>query len=368
MKKILKNKKIIIPVILIIVILVVLGAYFLLSNNNENKESKVKKEGTFVAYVKINPLVKFTFHSVYYECTENNKTETCGEYTTTIEDVELLNDDAKETYKDVDFKGKSLAKGINMLISTAYENKINLKSISVYTDWYYKLDELKNDVKNNLSSEIDVNLVFTYKDELDETEIIENNTTKTYNITFDTDGGSSIEDQKVKENEVVTKPSDPQKDGYTFAGWTLNEKAFDFSTKVTSDLTLKAEWNKKESTSTNQSSSGNSSSSNTSNSEAKTNTTESSNQTTESTDNTNTLGQNEYYALKDGQVHKYSLVYSTLSECEKSAQGENLGDDFPFGEKIYQILQCDEIKDANGTHYWGMYFIDSISNQTGFYW
>lgn len=83
---------------------------------------------------------------------------------------------------------------------------------------------------------------------------------------------------------------------------------------------------------------------------------------------TKTLGINEYIALKDNEAHKYSLVYSSKDECEKNARNENLGDEFPYGEKMYQILQCDEIKDANETHYWGMYFIDSISNGTGFYY
>lgn len=185
---------------------------------------------------------------------------------------------------------------------------------------------------------------------------VENNEIKSYTITFDTNGGTNIESQEVTENETITKPDDPSKDGYTFASWTLDGEEFDFSTKITSDLTLKAKWNKNKSTSQSKSETSKTSDSSTSE------------KTTDSTSNKNKLGANEYYALKDGQIHKYSLVYSTLSACENSAEGENLGDDFPYGQKIYQILQCDEIKDANGTHYWGMYFIDSISNQTGFYY
>jgi len=83
---------------------------------------------------------------------------------------------------------------------------------------------------------------------------------------------------------------------------------------------------------------------------------------------TKTLGKNEYIALKDNEVHKYTLAFSTQEECETHIKGENLGEDFPYGEKIYQILQCDEIKDINDKHYWGIYFIDSISRNTGFYY
>ena len=69
---------------------------------------------------------------------------------------------------------------------------------------------------------------------------------KTYTITFDTDGGNSISNQTVKENELVTKPSNPTKSGYIFKEWQLNGKAYNFNTKVTSDIKLKAVYDKVE--------------------------------------------------------------------------------------------------------------------------
>lgn len=356
MKKVLKNKKVIVPTVMIIVMLIILGSYFFIFNNNENKESKVKKEGTFVAYIKINPLVKFTFNSTYYECADNNKTEICGKYTNTIESVELLNEDAEKIYKDVDFKGKPLNEGISMLIAIAYENEINVENVSVYTDWSYKL----NNIKNNLNSEIDVNITFTYKKNLDEKEIIENNTDKTYTITFDTDGGSSIENQEVKENETITKPGDPSKDGYTFAGWTLDENGFDFSTNITSDLTLKANWSKNESSSSNETTSSNSSASSSSSTSSTQSTTSSSNESTSST--STTLGANEYYATKDGQVHKYTFTYSDESTCLNNAEGD------AYGKVSYSFFGCDEIKDANGNIKYGLYFMSSTSASSIFYY
>lgn len=360
MKKILKNKKIMIPIIVIIVILIILGSYFFIFSNNGSIESRVKKEGTFVAYIKINPLVKFTFNSTYYECTENNKTKICGKYTSAIESAELLNDDAEEVYKNIDFKGKSLDEGISMLIATAYENEINVESVSVYTDWSYKLNNIKNKVKNNLNSEIDVNITFTYKKNLDEKEIIENNTDKTYTITFDTDGGSSIENQEVKENETITKPSDPSKDGYTFAGWTLDGNGFDFSTNITSGLTLKANWSKNESSSSNETTSSSSSASSSSSTSSTQSTTSSSNESTSST--STTLGANEYYAIKDGQVHKYTFTYSDESTCLNNAEGD------AYGKVSYSFFGCDEIKDANGNIKYGLYFMSSTSASSIFYY
>ena len=67
-------------------------------------------------------------------------------------------------------------------------------------------------------------------------------TSNQFTITFDTDGGSKIDAVKVKENRTVSIPTQPTKNGYLFNEWTLNGKVYDFSTPVTSDITLKATW------------------------------------------------------------------------------------------------------------------------------
>lgn len=64
----------------------------------------------------------------------------------------------------------------------------------------------------------------------------------TYNITFETNGGSPVKSQVVNEGEQVEKPEDPTKDGYIFVEWTYQGKTYDFSLEVTSDLTLTAKW------------------------------------------------------------------------------------------------------------------------------
>ena len=66
---------------------------------------------------------------------------------------------------------------------------------------------------------------------------------KEYTVTFDSNGGTTVASVKVKEGETVTKPEDPKRDGYTFGGWYLDEKEYDFKSKVTKDITLKAHWN-----------------------------------------------------------------------------------------------------------------------------
>ncbi len=67
-------------------------------------------------------------------------------------------------------------------------------------------------------------------------------TPKTYTVTFDSNGGSSVASQTVKEGEKATKPADPTKTGYTFGGWQLDGSAYGFDAAVTKDLTLKATW------------------------------------------------------------------------------------------------------------------------------
>ena len=73
-----------------------------------------------------------------------------------------------------------------------------------------------------------------------------------HRVKFDTQGGSSINDQTPASGSAVAKPADPTRDGYTFAGWYTDAactKAYDFATAVTSDLTLYAKWTKNEASS-----------------------------------------------------------------------------------------------------------------------
>ena len=62
----------------------------------------------------------------------------------------------------------------------------------------------------------------------------------------------------VKDGDTVTRPMDPELEGWAFGGW-KNEggEAFDFSAPVTSDITVKASWFSKNSTITLKDTSGN---------------------------------------------------------------------------------------------------------------
>lgn len=66
---------------------------------------------------------------------------------------------------------------------------------------------------------------------------------ETYTVIFDSNGGTKISNQTIEKNKLVTRPSNPTKNGYTFIEWQLNGKSYDFNTPVTQNMTLHATWN-----------------------------------------------------------------------------------------------------------------------------
>lgn len=72
---------------------------------------------------------------------------------------------------------------------------------------------------------------------------------KVYTVSFDTDGGSLVEDTSVVDKEKVSKPADPTKLSFKFEGWYSDlekTQAYDFDSPVTADITLYAKWTKPE--------------------------------------------------------------------------------------------------------------------------
>lgn len=66
---------------------------------------------------------------------------------------------------------------------------------------------------------------------------------KTYTITFDSNGGSSTENQVVSEGELANRPGNPTKSRHDFRFWSESlsqSQGFDFSTPITRDIKLYA--------------------------------------------------------------------------------------------------------------------------------
>ncbi len=70
----------------------------------------------------------------------------------------------------------------------------------------------------------------------------------TYRVTFDSKGGSVVENQEINADGTVTVPIAPTKSGYRFTGWFKDEACtaeYDFTIPVVRDITLYAGWHKK---------------------------------------------------------------------------------------------------------------------------
>ena len=103
-----------------------------------------------------------------------------------------------------------------------------------FVEWQYEGSkyDFNAKVKRNMT------LIATWQKVADATEIF-------YKVTFDSKGGSKVEEQTVGVGETVAKPTDPVKEGYTFQGWFYNDKKYDFSKSVSSDMKLVAKWKEK---------------------------------------------------------------------------------------------------------------------------
>ena len=71
--------------------------------------------------------------------------------------------------------------------------------------------------------------------------------TTSYEVIFDSDGGSAVDTKIVKYGEKAVKPEDPTMKGYNFLGWFDKDgNPFDFNTEITHKTELKAQWEKKD--------------------------------------------------------------------------------------------------------------------------
>lgn len=68
---------------------------------------------------------------------------------------------------------------------------------------------------------------------------------RTYTVTFEAQGGTEVDSQRVDHGQQAIIPTPPTRAGYTFAGWTTDaqgEVAWDPTVAVTDELTLYANW------------------------------------------------------------------------------------------------------------------------------
>lgn len=215
-----------------------------ITKTEEKKDEKVYK--TYDMYVSINPFVKLTFKAEYEKCEDG---DICFTGNDEIVDYELINDDAKTIYNDLDIKGKNVLDILVELCDVARANKVAFDSVSFTTNWNDMYDDevLKKEIKEKSKYEFNFDIFIDVKEYINDAEIKEENENKEiteYIVTFDRNNGDSVIKRKVKENEKVVEIKSGDKNGYTFVEWQLNGKKYDFNTPITENLTLVAKWKK----------------------------------------------------------------------------------------------------------------------------
>ena len=63
-----------------------------------------------------------------------------------------------------------------------------------------------------------------------------------YIVSFDAAGGTGTPTATIVAGDTITAPTSPTRDGYEFAGWTVNGSIYNFTIPVTEPITLTATW------------------------------------------------------------------------------------------------------------------------------
>lgn len=118
-----------------------------------------------------------------------------------------------------------------------------------FLGWYLngKYFNFETEIEGNLTLDAKWKEIVVEEDKNDDKvdEDKEDKVTK-YTVTFNSDGGSTVAKQTVEEGKKATEPKAPTKKGYTFKGWYLGSTKYNFSNKVTKNITLTAKWEKVE--------------------------------------------------------------------------------------------------------------------------
>ena len=142
MKSIIKNKKFIIVSTSTLIIILIIGSILLFNKGNIKTETNDAKDITsnYTAYIKINPSIKLEYTQTCKQVEKDSDNFDCEE--PIVSNYELINDDAKNIYKDIDLLGSSqdLFKVLNLICETARENGIVFEKVDIYTDW----DKIEN--------------------------------------------------------------------------------------------------------------------------------------------------------------------------------------------------------------------------------
>ncbi len=148
---------------------------------------------------------------------------------------------AEPQIKKVQASGKLL---VNLSTDTSgadiyYTTDGSEPSSSATRSYYYTGDYFEVDHNDTVKA-------IAVKDTMWDSKVTSAKLTKsTHTVKFNTKGGNKISSRKVLYGNKVKKPANPKRSNYSFAGWyTSSGEKWDFSSKVTKDMTLTAKWKK----------------------------------------------------------------------------------------------------------------------------
>lgn len=180
--------------------------------------------------------------SGWFENLNNNEN---FDFTTPITNAKIL----YAKWEQVNYKiNYHLDNGINHLsnptdytISTpTFSFQKPTKEGYVFAGWTYKHESDEHDI---LTYDLSIKKGTVGDWDLYAHWIQDSNISQNKVVHFDTQGGSKVESQFVNVGNLVKQPENPIKEGYTFAGWYINESTiFDFSVPIQNDITLYAKW------------------------------------------------------------------------------------------------------------------------------
>lgn len=153
-------------------------------------------------------------------------------------------DPVRDGYKFLGWYSNNVLFDFNTPVTTNLElvakwEKVKDNSTTGTTTTTKKNDTTSSTTKKTTTKKNDTTNTTTKKTTTNTTEV------KKYTVTFDSNGGSKVSSKEVTSGSKVSKPSNPTRTGYKFSGWTLNNKAYDFNSKVTSNIILVAKWTAK---------------------------------------------------------------------------------------------------------------------------
>lgn len=163
-----------------------------------------------------------SYSLVYMGENDNNTSETTN--TTSSNTSNSKTDSVSYSKSSSNTCTSSSCKASEVKISNTVSQKVTINGNS-----NTKSSNNNNSSKNNTNSNSNNNSSYSKK---------------SYTVSFNTNGGypSSYKYQTVRENNTAYDPGSVSKDCYTFNGWYLNGRKYDFSTPVTQNITLVAKF------------------------------------------------------------------------------------------------------------------------------